>query len=145
MEAQPQVRGIATFLPARSLVLVGDDNQILDVLTVEHQELLESRITWEVANSGLQRREIAKKELKFNLGLEAAVAKSQLPPVKAFWQLMAWVQTSPATTTPQPMAPAPPKTVSAGNAARVTATAATAVSAQENHARKPLGKKHQVM
>lgn len=95
MEAQPQVRGIATFLPARSLVLVGDDNQILDVLTVEHQELLESRITWEVANSGLQRREIAKKELKFNLGLEAAVAKSQLPPVKAFWQLMAWVQTSP--------------------------------------------------
>ncbi|TAG86073.1 MAG: hypothetical protein EAZ09_19545 [Oscillatoriales cyanobacterium] len=95
MEAQPQVRGIATFLPARSLVLVGDDNQILDVLTVEHQELLESRITWEVANSGLQRREIAKKELKFNRGLEAAVAKSQLPPVKAFWQLMAWVQTSP--------------------------------------------------
>ncbi len=95
MEAQPQVRGIATFLPARSLVLVGDDNQILDVLTVEHQELLESRITWEVANSGLQRREIAKKELKFNLGLEAAVAKSQLPPVRAFWQLMAWVQTSP--------------------------------------------------
>ncbi len=95
MEAQPQVRGIATFLPARSLVLVGDDNQILDVLTVEHQELLESRITWEVANSGLQRREIAKKELKFNLGLEAAAAKSQLPPVRGFWQLMAWVQRSP--------------------------------------------------
>lgn len=95
INAKSQVRGIATFLPARSLVLVGDDNQILDVLTVEHQELLESRITWEVANSGPQRREIAKKELKFNLGLEAAVAKSQLPPIRAFWELMAWVQTSP--------------------------------------------------
>ncbi len=95
INAKPEVRGIATFLSARSLVLVGDDNQILDVLTVEHQELLESRITWEVANSGPQRREIAKKELKFNLGLEAAVVKSQLPPIRGFWQLMAWVQTSP--------------------------------------------------
>lgn len=95
INAKPQVRGIATFLPARSLVLVGDENQILDVLTVEHQELLESRITWEVANSGPQRREIAKKELKFNLGLEAAAENSQIPPFRAFWQLMAWVQTSP--------------------------------------------------
>jgi hypothetical protein len=95
IEAQPQVRGIATFLPARSLVLVGDENQILDILTLEHQELLESRITWEVANSGPQRREIAKQELKFNLGLEAAAAKSQLPPIRGFWELMSWVQTSP--------------------------------------------------
>jgi hypothetical protein len=95
INAKPEVRGIATCLPSRSLVLVGDDNQILDVLTAENQELLESRITWEVANSGPQRREIAKKELKFNLGLEAAVAKSQLPPIRAFWELMAWVQTSP--------------------------------------------------
>ena len=95
INTKPEVRGIATFLPARSLVLVGDENQILDILTLEQQELLESRITWEVANSGPQRREIAKKELKFNLGLEAAAAKSQLPPVRGFWQLMAWVQTSP--------------------------------------------------
>lgn len=91
----PKVRGIATFLPARSLVLVGAENQILDILTQEQQELLEGRITWEVANSGPGRREIAKKELKFNLGLEEAAAKSLLPPVRGFWQLMAWVQTSP--------------------------------------------------
>lgn len=91
----PKVQGIATFLPARSLVLVGAENQILDILTQEQQELLEGRITWEVANSGPGRREIAKKELKFNLGLEEAAAKSLLPPVRGFWQLMAWVQTSP--------------------------------------------------
>ncbi len=95
INTKPEVRGIATFLPARSLVLVGDENRILDILTVEQQELLESRITWEVANSGPQRREIAKKELKFNLGLEVAAEKSQLPPIRGFWQLMAWVQTSP--------------------------------------------------
>jgi hypothetical protein len=92
---QSQVRGIATFIPARTLVLVGAENQILDILTPAQQQLLEGRIIWEVANSGPQRREIAEKELKFNLGLESAAQKSQLPPVRRFWELMAWIQTSP--------------------------------------------------
>lgn len=95
VNTKPKIRGIASFIPARSLVLVGAENQILDILTQEQQELLEGRITWEVANSGPGRREIAKKELKFNLGLEEAAAKSLIPPVRGFWQLMAWVQTSP--------------------------------------------------
>jgi len=92
---QSKVQGIATFIPARTLVLVGRENQILDILTPEQQEMLEGRITWEIANSGPQRREIAQKELKFNLGLESAALKAQLPPVRRFWELMAWVQTSP--------------------------------------------------
>ncbi|HBK99135.1 MAG TPA: hypothetical protein DD001_18315 [Microcoleaceae bacterium UBA10368] len=92
---KPQVRGIASFIPARTLVLVGTSNQILDILTPEQQQLLEGRIIWEVANSGPQRREIAEKELKFNLGLESAARTSQLPPVRGFWQLMTWVQSSP--------------------------------------------------
>jgi len=92
---KPQVQGIATFIPARTLVLVGTSNQILDILTPEQQQLLEGRIIWEVANSGPQRREIAEKELKFNLGLESAARTSQLPPVRGFWQLMTWVQSSP--------------------------------------------------
>jgi hypothetical protein len=92
---KPQVRGIATFISARTLVLVGAENQILDILTPAQQELLEGRIIWEVANSGPQRREIAEKELKFNLGLESAAQKSQLPPIRRFWQLMAWIQSSP--------------------------------------------------
>jgi hypothetical protein len=75
--------------------LVGRENQILDILTPEQQEMLEGRITWEIANSGPERREIAQKELKFNLGLESAALKAQLPPVRRFWELMAWVQTSP--------------------------------------------------
>jgi len=93
--SQPKVQGIASFIPARTLVLVGRENQILDILTPQQQEMLEGRITWEIANSGPQRREIAQKELKFNLGLESAAQKAQLPPVRRFWELMAWVQTSP--------------------------------------------------
>ncbi len=78
--SQPKVQGIASFIPARTLVLVGKENQILDILTPEQQEMLEGRITWEIANCGPGRREIAQKELKFNLGLESAALKAQLPP-----------------------------------------------------------------
>ncbi|NJS42274.1 hypothetical protein HC766_09095 [Candidatus Gracilibacteria bacterium] len=79
----------------RNLVLVGNENQVLDVLTPEQQQLLSGRIVWEVANSGTQRREIAQKELEFNLGVESAAVQAKLPPLKRFWELMAWVQTSP--------------------------------------------------
>ncbi|MEG5050094.1 MULTISPECIES: hypothetical protein [unclassified Microcoleus] len=95
LQPQPKVEGIASFIPARTLVLVGRENQILDILTPEQQEMLEGRITWEIANSGPERREITQKELKFNLGLESAAKKAQLPPMRRFWELMAWLQTSP--------------------------------------------------
>ncbi|PSB05316.1 hypothetical protein C7B69_25600, partial [filamentous cyanobacterium Phorm 46] len=95
LDSKPKVSAIATFIPARTLVLVGRENQVLDILTPQQQELLENRITWEVANNGPERRHIAQKELKFNLGLESAAKKSQLAPVRRFWELMAWLQTSP--------------------------------------------------
>ncbi|MEG4171484.1 MULTISPECIES: hypothetical protein [unclassified Microcoleus] len=95
LKPQAKVDGIASFIPARTLVLVGRENQILDILTPEQQEMLEGRITWEIANTGPERREITQKELKFNLGLESAAKKAQLPPVRRFWELMAWLQTSP--------------------------------------------------
>ncbi|WP_339374236.1 hypothetical protein [Oscillatoria nigro-viridis] len=95
LKPQPKVEGIASFIPARTLVLVGGENKILDILTPEQQEMLEGRITWEVANCSPERREITQKELKFNLGLESAAKKAQLPPVRRFWELMAWLQTSP--------------------------------------------------
>ncbi|MEG4516292.1 MULTISPECIES: hypothetical protein [unclassified Microcoleus] len=95
LKPQPKVEGIASFIPARTLVLVGKENQILDILTPQQQELLEGRITWEVANCGPERREITQKELKFNLGLESAAKKAKSPPMRRFWELMAWLQTSP--------------------------------------------------
>ena len=95
LTSPPKVQGIASFIPARTLVLVGGENRILDMLTPQQQEFLESRITWEVANCGQERREITQKELKFNLGLASAAKKAQLPPMRRFWELMAWLQTSP--------------------------------------------------
>ncbi|MBE9094335.1 hypothetical protein [Tychonema sp. LEGE 07203] len=95
LEGQPKVCGIATFMAARTLVLVGRENRILDILTPEQQELLESRITWEIANDGPELREVTQKELKFNLGLESAAKKAHSAPVRRFWELMAWLQTSP--------------------------------------------------
>lgn len=81
---KPQVQGIATFIAARTLVLVGTENQILDILTSEQQELLEGRIIWEVANSGPERRQIAEKELKFNLGLESAAENPNIRQLVVF-------------------------------------------------------------
>ncbi|MEH2286161.1 hypothetical protein [Nostoc sp.] len=46
----PIVRGIATNLMSRNLVLVTADNEILDILTPEQQAKLEDRIINEVAN-----------------------------------------------------------------------------------------------
>ncbi|MEH2045377.1 hypothetical protein [Nostoc sp.] len=46
----PIVRGIATNLISRNLVLVNADNEILDILTSEQQAKLEDRIINEVAN-----------------------------------------------------------------------------------------------
>ncbi|MBD2450201.1 hypothetical protein H6G76_24175 [Nostoc sp. FACHB-152] len=46
----PAVRGIATSLGDRNLVLVSSDNQILDVLTPQQQAKLRDRIISEVAN-----------------------------------------------------------------------------------------------
>ncbi|OYD99947.1 hypothetical protein [Nostoc sp. 'Peltigera membranacea cyanobiont' 232] len=59
----PVVRGIATNLMNRSLVLVTTDNEILDILTPQQQAKLEERIINEVANYWQYwRLVIAKKE-----------------------------------------------------------------------------------
>ncbi len=47
--AEP-IRGIANLIPERTLALVGDRNQILDILTLPQQAQLEQRIIEEVGN-----------------------------------------------------------------------------------------------
>ncbi|HBL60469.1 MAG TPA: hypothetical protein DDZ80_19035, partial [Cyanobacteria bacterium UBA8803] len=90
------IQGVATLLPERTLVLVSVENQILDILTPQQQHKLLSRITWEVANLMRQRRLLKKADLK-----KAASRLSTLDhpplflPLRLFWRLMAWVQTSP--------------------------------------------------
>ncbi|MEH2260408.1 hypothetical protein [Nostoc sp.] len=79
----PIVRGIATNLMSRNLVLVTADNEILDVLTPEQQAKLEDRIINEVANywqsslrDAAQRRLIvAKKETQLLPQIDRLLAK----------------------------------------------------------------------
>ncbi|MEH2352679.1 hypothetical protein [Nostoc sp.] len=72
----PIVRGIATNLMSRNLVLVTADNEILDILTPEQQVELEDRIINEVANYWQYwRLIIAKKETQLLPQIDRLLAK----------------------------------------------------------------------
>ncbi|MEH2161658.1 MAG: hypothetical protein V7K38_11555 [Nostoc sp.] len=72
----PVVRGIATNLSNRSLVLVSIDNEILDVLTPQQQAKLENRIINEVANYWQSWQSIiAKKETELLPQIDRLLAK----------------------------------------------------------------------
>ncbi|MEH1938682.1 MAG: hypothetical protein V7L01_00345 [Nostoc sp.] len=72
----PAVRGIATNLMNRSLVLVTADNEILDILTPQQQARLEERIINEVANYWqCWRLIIAKKETELLPQINHLLAK----------------------------------------------------------------------
>ncbi|NER47956.1 MAG: hypothetical protein F6J92_14920 [Symploca sp. SIO1A3] len=93
---QPTIQGVATLLSNRNLVLVAPQNQVLEVLTLEQQQRLSAKISWEVANLLRQRRlELSSSIPLAPRTLVSLVQPRLLPPVKLFWQLMAWIQTSP--------------------------------------------------
>jgi len=92
------IQGIATLLEARTLVLVTSENQILDILTPQQQQKLASKISWEVADLRRQWRlaEASARQVTAQRRLSALEDKPRvLAPVRLFWHLMAWVQTSP--------------------------------------------------
>ncbi|HEY9601061.1 MAG TPA: hypothetical protein V6C85_05575 [Allocoleopsis sp.] len=91
-----EIRGIATLLETRSLVLVSDRNQILDILTPEQQKKLLSKISWELAGFMRQRRvALALEAKKAALTLTTLERRSAFLPLRMFWHVMAWVQSSP--------------------------------------------------
>ncbi|MBD2529287.1 hypothetical protein H6G97_06750 [Nostoc flagelliforme FACHB-838] len=76
LKQHPIVRGIATNLNNRSLVLVTADNEILDILTPQQQVKLENRIINEVANYWQSWRLIeAKKETQLLPQIDSLLAK----------------------------------------------------------------------
>lgn len=90
------IQGVACVLDNRGLVLVTVENQILDILTPQQQQQLTSRISWELADL------LRKWRLAHSLGgKKASPSLATLdhppifPPIRLFWRLMAWVQTSP--------------------------------------------------
>lgn len=89
---RPVVRGVATLLETRAIVLVSNQNEILDVLTAAQQQQLRQKIIWEVAH--YQRYLQVRQETQRPLSpFHPATADSPvLPPVRAFQNLMAWMQ-----------------------------------------------------
>ena len=78
------IQGVACLTDNRSLVLVSNENQVLDVLTPHQQSQLQQRISWETANYLRNKRLAAKSE------------KSPFfAPVKLFGKVINWVKTSP--------------------------------------------------
>jgi hypothetical protein len=91
-----RVRGIASLLPTRQLVLVTAENYCLDVLTLEQQFRLRQRIAWELADYWLEARyhQAASRKAPFILPLPAKRPHA-LPPVRWFRALMGWMQMGP--------------------------------------------------
>ncbi len=90
------IQGVACLLDNRGLVLVTGENQILDILTPQQQQKLASRISWELADL-LRKWRLAhwldgKKPSPYLATLDHPPI---FPPIRLFWRLMAWVQTSP--------------------------------------------------
>jgi hypothetical protein len=98
----PPLQGIASLLDTRSLVLVSADYQLLDILTSEQQAQLYRRMIWELADYYHQQKALG---LQQPARLKALVVNNFLPlpvdrpnallPIRVFYGLMAWVQTSP--------------------------------------------------
>lgn len=88
------VRGIASLVETKTLVLITNQNQVLDVLTTEQQIQLRQRIAWETAHYGryLRLRQATRQALRSRLASENP---HLLLPVRLFRRLMGWVQTSP--------------------------------------------------
>ncbi|MBD1881748.1 hypothetical protein [Coleofasciculus sp. FACHB-T130] len=96
LQNQIVVRGVATQLATRSVVLVTAENQILDILTPEQQQKLQHRIRWELANYWRQWRLAQASGAGMAAQLRPPVNQRHLlPPVRLFWGAIAWMQKGP--------------------------------------------------
>ncbi|WP_404789539.1 hypothetical protein [Altericista sp. CCNU0014] len=93
------IRGIASSLAHRQLVLVTSENQLLDVLTADQQQQLHQRIIWEIAQALYIRRQFSRPRAipgwKTWQALPIKVRPQYSFPVRAIYHLMAWVQQQP--------------------------------------------------
>lgn len=95
-DVRQEIQGVASLLETRSLVLVTVENQILDILTPQQQQRLASKMSWEVADLLRTRRLVQASKLKNAAPRLSSLDQPRvLLPVRLFWKVMAWVQTSP--------------------------------------------------
>lgn len=90
------VRGIASAIATRHLVLVTPQNETLDILTIEQQKYLFQCLIWELASFWRTQRQLRSTHRVRSTFLPLPIAReTQLPPVRWFNRLMVWLQTSP--------------------------------------------------
>ncbi|MBD2326339.1 hypothetical protein [Alkalinema sp. FACHB-956] len=87
-----EIRGVASLVSTQRMVLVSTDNQVLDVLTQTQQQQLKRRIIFELA---LYYRYWRRHQLKTGGALVVHDRSTMAIPLRLFWQLMAWIQSSP--------------------------------------------------
>lgn len=88
------VRGVASSLTTRSLVLTTAQNTVLDILTPDQQQQVQRRIIWEVAHYNRYLR-LCQQTQRLSPLRPPHPASPLLPPVRAFRWLMAWMQSGP--------------------------------------------------
>ena len=89
-----RIRGLASILPHRHLVLATVDNQSLDILTPKQQKRLEQTIRWELADYAYRQYLQRIKARQYLIPPALAVNPHVIPPLRWFWQLMRWEQQS---------------------------------------------------
>jgi hypothetical protein len=90
-----RIRGIASLLSDRRLVLTTEQNWVLDILTADQQTQLQQRMIWELASYWRSQHLL---HLQHQNSILLPLASDQphlLPPVRLLRRLMSWVQTSP--------------------------------------------------
>lgn len=93
------IQGIAMRLETRTLVLVTAENEILDILTPQHQQELFKQIRFEIP-SYLHDRLLAR-NAKAKVINQLSLLEDNpnvIAPIRLFRKLMAWVQTGPVAT-----------------------------------------------
>lgn len=90
------VRGVASLIETKEIVLVAPNNEILAILSPEQQQTLQKRITLEIASYWYEWRlqqesQQVYPELAPTFELES---DKVLPPAKLFWKVIRWMQTS---------------------------------------------------
>ncbi len=85
--SRPVIQGIATLLETRSLVLISDRNQILDILTPVQQQQLQARIEGELAAAGYNLQPKGLSSQATESVLTGSPSQKQLPSVKRLRRL----------------------------------------------------------
>jgi len=85
------IRGVATELTSKNLILVTADNQELDIFTQQQQKELQQLIIWQLAKYRRHLRQLATGKRPPTWG-KLAASKTTLLPIRLLGQVMAWEQ-----------------------------------------------------